>query len=378
MAKYDTQIFRVDGKNCFMEVLNSAFCFKVSTASGDAIVRKLQISMVRYNETTKKQELKLDFYLDFKDALALSHQILYGILDRKIREAKQTGLFEGNKINDYTSYWSNMGGTKEAKKRDAEEFNWVEVGKPISKQLKIQNSTKYKYILRGEYGKGTIGDTGLIMPNGKAEAYIMIPLSESDAIGLAKTIEVHIQAYWNQFYSNYSKVLFPMQDCTVFEAKPSNQQEQSVQRSSAATANKPSNNVNQSSSNLNNNTTANTTVPSNEAIPFYEEKVTPANDNTGTLNNATQTNFSMISFRATTLLTPTKKNNGDMCVKVLEKDNEKYVFFRKNVIDTTPRYNEFKALLESKINGERRPYYEFTAYVTKIADNMYDFVRFKG
>ena len=54
--RYDSQIFRVDGKNCFFEVLNSAFP-----------IGKVQMNFVEYDEKTKKQTKKLNFMLMLKE-----------------------------------------------------------------------------------------------------------------------------------------------------------------------------------------------------------------------------------------------------------------------------------------------------------------------
>ncbi len=217
--KYDTQIYRIDGKNCFLEVLNTGFSMRVpsrSTPGEYSILRKVQINMIQYDENTHAQKQKLEFYLDFPDAMVLCNEITSGRLDIKMARAAKEGSFEGRPINDYTAYWQNLGGKAKPSEKDRETYNWLEPGSALSRQLKIQKSTKYKYMIVGEYGKGKVGPTGLIIPDGSRKAYVQVPVNESDALGLALTLVQHMNAYWNQYYARFSDALFPQQGCNVF------------------------------------------------------------------------------------------------------------------------------------------------------------------
>lgn len=346
--KYDTQIFRVDGKNCFLEVLNSSFSFKIN----DTEIRKVLIRMVNYDENTYKQKLKLDFYLSFQDAMVLSYFITSGLLDKKIALAKQEGKFEGAPINDFTSYWTNLGGIKEARNKDVEEFSWAELGKPISRQLKIQVSSKYKYMLRGEYNTGTIGETGLIIPaKGSAKDYIQLPLSENDAFGLALALSTHLQAFWNQYYNRFSNVLFPNLSCNVFKADANY-----------------SNNAQAASSSVNKNTEAHP-IPSvtveqstventdeDEQIPFYD-------------SNMSEEKLKRVILKATTNLLAMPKNPDDKCIKCTESGNEIALIFKKDVIDTTEKYSNFNTALQEKIAQKKE--LEFKAYVSELNGRYY-------
>lgn len=213
--KLFSNFFRIDGKNSFMELLPFAFA-----------IGKLQINFVQYDEVSKKQTRKLECYLSIEEALTFSNLILSGRLDRIIKEAKTTGKFEEKEVNDYTSYYTVMGGIvydnkPDRFKADKEKHPWLNSqNDSISRQFKVLVSNKYKYVLRCEYGIGKRNEKGLIVPQGKTQEYIQIPLSEYDAIAMAKSIEMNIQGYINMFYLRFSEKMFPKLDCKLFEADP--------------------------------------------------------------------------------------------------------------------------------------------------------------
>lgn len=210
--KFDSQICRFDGQNVFLEVLNSAFT-----------IGKLQMNFCSYDDKTHKQTNKLEIYLDLGKALSFSQMILNGAIDRNIAELKAN-----KKAFAYQSYFTDMGGVnlhsngilnKQRFEKLSKQFDWLKEDKDLSRQFKLQESTKYKYMLRAEYSLGHVDDKGLIVPEGKPMVYIQIPLSEEDTYNLAKTIEIHINAYWNQYYAKFGDKMFPQQNCNVFTPK---------------------------------------------------------------------------------------------------------------------------------------------------------------
>lgn len=212
--KYSTQIARFDGKNCFVEVLNSAFN-----------IGKVQLNFCQYDETTKAMTKRLDIYVDINRMLVLCNDILTGNFAKIVEHAKKTNNFEGREVNDYTCYFTDMGGISEDKvnKRLSDyqkTYPWVQSGKGISRQLKIQAGQKMPWILRAEYGLGVSSETGLITPSGKPADYINIPMTNESFKMLAIVIKTHYEAYLNQYYTKFSGELFPNDKCKVF--KPTN------------------------------------------------------------------------------------------------------------------------------------------------------------
>ena len=204
--KYDTQILRIDtrdkdGSNVFMEVLNSAFP-----------IGKVQINFGKNEAGTNKQICRLDLYIDMGKALALSQMLIDGTLDRRIENAKKTGYYNKQKVNNYTSYWTDMGGINFHDKSGAfnsfkqaqfdkmtEMFPWLTKDKDISRQLKIQESTSYKYMFRAEYGLGHADENGLIVPEGMAKNSLQVPLSEDSVYEFATVLKANIEAYYSQY-----------------------------------------------------------------------------------------------------------------------------------------------------------------------------------
>lgn len=209
--KYSTQIARFDGRNVFVEVLNNAFQ-----------IGKVQMNFIEYDGSTNKQKRKLDLFMDIGKALVLSQDILSGKLAKTIELAKRDGTFEGKAVNDYTSYFTDMGGQNEEKvKRNlaklSKDYSWLTEGMALSKQFKIQAGKKIPWIFRAEYGVGETNSTGLIVPKGMAKESINIPLTDENIKEFAIIVQMHIQAYFNQFYVKYNKELFPNDKVNVYK-----------------------------------------------------------------------------------------------------------------------------------------------------------------
>lgn len=311
--KYNSQIHRVDGKNCFLEVLNT--CMPIG---------KLLINMCQYDEKTHKEKMRLEFYLDFPSALYLAELIRSGRLEKMMNDAAKTGVFEGQKVNDYTSYFTNMGGTKPSSPKHAkyqELFDWLPQNKCVSKILKVQKSTKYKFMIRGEYGLGAENETGLIVPNGKPKAFLQVPFAEKDALAFALLINIHIQAYTGQFYATYKEMLFPSQQCRVFEAVPQTQNVSPVRGSDK-------NSLSEDNS-LSDSLSANSEISKKNA--------NNADSKTGTTKALSTVSSKQIRLRTRSDLKPLPKDNQSLCLEACtENGTIKYVVFlpaKMNAVD---------------------------------------------
>ena len=209
---YSTQVFRVDGKNSFMEVLNTAFP-----------IGKVQFNFVEYDPNqNNKQTKNLAIYMDTLTAVALAERILNGEFERMIEKAKATGKFNGANVSSYTSFFTDMGGISEANvEKKLEEYQakypFVKQGVAISRQFKIQTGSKYPFVLRAEYGPGKSNETGLIVPAGNAPVYINLPIDADSFYKMAVAIKYSYQAYLNQYYSANSAKLFKNNEAKVFD-----------------------------------------------------------------------------------------------------------------------------------------------------------------
>lgn len=209
--KYSSQIFRCDGQNVFLEIVNT--CFSIG---------KVGLNFCEYDAETKKQLKKLTIYIDVNKALVLANDILNGNFENKVNKAKQEKTFNGSPINAYTSYFIDMGGINEDKVNQKlseyqELYPFVQPGMAISRQLKIQAGNKLPWIIRAEYGPGKSNQTGLIVPNGLAPLYVNIPCTDDTFKEMAMAIKVHYEAYLNQYYNKFNKELFPSDKVNIFK-----------------------------------------------------------------------------------------------------------------------------------------------------------------
>lgn len=224
--KYSSQIYRVDGRNVFFEVLNSMF---------QAPYNKVNFNFISYDEQTKKQTKNLGVYMGLDKALLLCNEILSGKLSAMVSKARAENSFNGAPLNDFTSFFTEMGGTAEAgvqKKFDhyKAKHPWLQPGMAISRQFKIQAGQKVPWIFRVEYGPGRSNDTGLIAPTGKPEEFVNVPLTNESLKMFALVLQCHIQAYYNQFYAKLSPVLYQNESIKVFERKTQGDSNQNIQQ----------------------------------------------------------------------------------------------------------------------------------------------------
>lgn len=210
--KYSSQIYRVDGKNVFFEVLNSMF---------HAPYNKVNFNFISYDGNTKKQIKNLSVYMGLDKTLLLCNEILSGKLSAMVSKARTENSFNGAPLNDYTSFFTEMGGTAEAavqRKFDyyKSKHPWLQPGMAISRQFKIQAGQKVPWIFRVEYGPGRSNETGLIAPTGKPEEFVNVPLTNESLKMFALVMQCNIQAYYNQFYAKLSSTLYKDEEIRLF------------------------------------------------------------------------------------------------------------------------------------------------------------------
>lgn len=202
------QIFRVDGKDSFMEILG-----------GMIDKGKIQINFVEYDPTNgNKQKAIISTYVDLPLYMGFVEGILTGEFRHRIEEAKEKKTFEGMTVSDYTSFFTSMGGVNEDNvAKDFEkykaQYDWLAQGQAISRQFKVQAGKKYPYLLQGCVSVGKTNDKGLIVPQGMAKKYINVGLSYDMMMALAATSKAFINAYYNQLVSGFvtNQGLYPYQ-----------------------------------------------------------------------------------------------------------------------------------------------------------------------
>lgn len=181
--KSSNQIIRFDGRNSFLEVMDSAF-----------IIGKVRLNFIQYDMSKPQGERytnTISIYIDIEEFETLAHDIKLRIIDRdamKAREAQKTGGFKYCK-----EVYLDLGST--TKEELAARSESREDGKDESRQFKITPGDKMPWVLSAEKGAGKRLETGLIAPDGKPDTRINIPLSDKDFRKFAIVVTNEIQAW---------------------------------------------------------------------------------------------------------------------------------------------------------------------------------------
>lgn len=175
---YAHNFVRKDARGSFVEAVDSALP-----------IGKMMLNFCKYNGLTNKMEYTIPIYLNVDEALYLIESVKSTNLYRKLAVIKKQGL--------QTPAYSKLSGISMSKleKYKAKLPFEVPAGKTVSKTFTIEPSSKYDYLLRATYKLGREDDKGLIIPEGKPLAYIMVALSHEDLCGFMLFIEKRIQAY---------------------------------------------------------------------------------------------------------------------------------------------------------------------------------------
>lgn len=225
------QIFKIDGNNCFMEVLNDRF-----------FEGKVHFNFSAYDkerEAGDKIKEKIDFFLEFGDALSFCEMVINKTFDEKLKKERsnyQKALLkaesEGKALNQCgfiynKSYWALTRGTDANKLPQKRED-----GKSESRRLllmpgyvppermahpeKFKNARKpNRFVLQCESGPGDKVNSStaggyIIKPayGNKPEKKIMIPFPEIEDMNfddkfleMAQIIKSHVTGYIEASYS---------------------------------------------------------------------------------------------------------------------------------------------------------------------------------
>ena len=177
------QIIRFDGRNVFLEIMDSAFG-----------IGKVMMNFKEYDLTKPQGQRftkEITIYMDLSEFETLAHNIKFRFIDResnKARENQKSGGFKFCK-----AIYADMGGTTLealAKRNQSRTDN-----KHESRILKITPGEKDPWILSAEKGAGKRTETGLIAPDGKPDVIIRIPFSDNSFRKFAIVVDHEIQAW---------------------------------------------------------------------------------------------------------------------------------------------------------------------------------------
>ena len=184
------QVFRIDGKDVFFEVLNSAFP-----------IGKVQINFIEYDPNNgNKQKKNIQCYMDIPKFLVLSNDILSGkmsVLAKKAQEEKSK-----NKLKYCKEVFGDMGGiTNKRLSSSKYSFNFeIPEGMSVSRILYLTPGERQPWILSGQLGIGKENDKGLIVPQGYPKEIVRVPTDDEGLKALALVVHGHIMAYYNSLY----------------------------------------------------------------------------------------------------------------------------------------------------------------------------------
>lgn len=186
MARTDKnpdQIIRIDGKNVFVEVMRGGFD-----------IGKVHFNFIEYDDTQaqgSRIKKSLPIYLDIEKAMVLIHDTLSGRMTALAKRANETAKAQGYKFAK--EIYSELGGVsaRKLKERGKERPD----GMSLSRQFKITPGAKMPWILSAEYGPGREDQKGLIVPQGKPEEIVRVPLSDEDFKKLMLVLKSHIDAF---------------------------------------------------------------------------------------------------------------------------------------------------------------------------------------
>ncbi len=190
------QVLRIDGKNCFAEVMLDA-----------AAIDKILIHMVSYNANAaagNRLTGDVSIYINVFDALVLSGDILSGklkkIADKHKKDAEaKAALPENNGKRVYPEpAYILLGGTSGANTSDK---------KPISRQFKLSGGVSQPWVMEATSGPGKTIGKGLIAPDGLPTTIVRLGLDDNTVKKFAYALEMCVRL-WSE--AKFLPVIAPM------------------------------------------------------------------------------------------------------------------------------------------------------------------------
>ena len=197
MSEYTNQIMKIDGKGTFLEVTSDMMP-----------MGKLLFHFCTYNENNV-MTCMLPFYLSEEESIALAIRLS----DERL---KKDGV---------ETYYEKSGGSDRIQSLK-KWCPWLKDGMHVARRFKIQNSTKYEYLFKVEYGIGH--KEGNLSVMDEIKRYIQIPLSKDAAIALGEKILMSWQAFYNLTYFKFQEELFPEYSSHLFIPDPTKEKKKEI------------------------------------------------------------------------------------------------------------------------------------------------------
>lgn len=175
-TKFPTQVYRVDGKNCFLEVLCDALS-----------IDKVSLNFVYYDKDKpagQREQGKVKIYMEIFQAATLSGDILSGRIAGLAEKSKKDAVKEGEKYPK--PVFTLLGGT--AAKNTPN-------NQAVSRQFRLSPGSVKPYVVEAISGPGVEQPNGLITPNGKPEVAIRVGLEVEKLKELAHALTLVTQIW---------------------------------------------------------------------------------------------------------------------------------------------------------------------------------------
>lgn len=201
LPKEFQQVIRLDGKEVFLEVLNTAF-----------EIGKVMVNFVEYDKSQQsgsRIKKSIPIYIDVDKFLVLAQDVKSGRISALAKKAKEDMAKGGYKYAK--EIYTDQGGVsarklaerEEKAKREGKNEKHVRAdGKSLARMFKITPGDKSPWILSAETGPGEESDTGLIVPKyTRPEEILRVPMTDDDFKKLILFTEAHIHAFiQSQYY----------------------------------------------------------------------------------------------------------------------------------------------------------------------------------
>lgn len=198
------QIIRIDGKNCFLEVMTGQF------HKGKVI-----LNFEQYDDTKAKGErtvARITYFMPFDKFLQLEQDVRSGKLAKLAEKEKSINKYPNAIYTDLTGTSSELLKRNNQARPD---------GNSESRQLKIIPGLKAEFMMQAEKGAGEKSATGIIKPlyGNKPEQKVSIPMSGNDLKRLFSLTTLHITSYLaSQYNIRALKIQEERENLNVFES----------------------------------------------------------------------------------------------------------------------------------------------------------------
>lgn len=186
----DYQVFRIDGRNVFVEILRSAFT-----------IGKVQLTFVEYDPNKDNRQIKnIPIYMNIEDFLVFAQDVLSGRISVLGKQSKEKAVTSGSSYP--APVYQDLGGVTSFRVKTQKKKYSFEIpdGYAVSRIMYLTPGNKADWMLSGQVGLGKESGKGLIVPQGKPHEIVRVPLTNEMLKALVLVTKAHIEAYYTAIH----------------------------------------------------------------------------------------------------------------------------------------------------------------------------------